>query len=48
MYAYITCQPDIGYVVTTLSNFSCAPSEFHYKLLKMIAKYPCTTSYWGI
>ena len=26
MYAYITCRPDIGYAVTTLSKFSCAPS----------------------
>ena len=29
MYAYITCRPDISYAVTTLSKFSCAPSEYH-------------------
>ena len=33
MYAYITCCPDIGYSITTLSKFSCAPAEYHYKLL---------------
>ena len=48
MFAYITCQPDIGYAVTTLSKFSCAPSEYHYKLLKLVARYLCTTSHWGI
>ena len=31
MYAYITCRPDIGYAITTLSKFSSAPSAFHYK-----------------
>ena len=48
MYAYITCGPDISYAVTTLSKFSCAPSGYHYKLLKMVAKYLRTTLYWGI
>ena len=33
MYAYITCRPDIGYAITTLSKFSSAPSAFHYKQL---------------
>ena len=32
MYAYITCRPDIGYAVTTLSKFSTSPSAYHYKL----------------
>ena len=40
MYAYITCQSDIGYTVAT-----CAPSEYHYKLLKMVAKYSQTTAH---
>ena len=29
MYAYITCCPDIGYAITTLSKFSCAPGIYH-------------------
>ena len=33
MYAYINCRSDIGYLVTTLSKFSCAPAEYHYRLL---------------
>ena len=48
MYAYITCRPDIGYSVTTLSKFSCAPAEYHYKLLRMIAKYLQMTAHWDI
>ena len=48
MYAYITCRPDIGYSVTTLSKFSCAPAEYHYKLLQMVAKYLIMTSHWEI
>ena len=39
MYAYITCHPDIGYAVTTLSKFSSAPTEYHYMLLKGVAIY---------
>ena len=39
MYVYITCQPDIGYAITTLSKFSFEPSAFHYKLLHGVAKY---------
>ena len=26
MYAYVTCQPDISYVITTMSKFSTKPS----------------------
>ena len=48
MYAYITCRPDIGYAVTTLSKLSSAPNEFHYKLLKGVAKYLCNIVEWGI
>ena len=48
MYAHITCRPDIGYAVTTLSKFSSAPTEFHYKLLKGVAKYLRNTAEWGI
>ena len=39
MCAYITCRPDIGYSITTLSKFSCAPTEYHYSLLQIVAKY---------
>jgi hypothetical protein len=48
MYVYITCQPDIGYAITSLSKFSSAPSPFHYKLLKGVAKYLRSTMHWGI
>ena len=48
MYAYITCHPNIDYSVTTLSKFSYAPAEYHYKLLQMIAKYLQVTAHWGI
>ena len=47
MYAYITCRPDIGYAVTTLSKFSCAPLAYHYRLLKGVAKYLRSTIHWG-
>ena len=48
MYSFITCQPDIKYVVTTLSKFSSAPSAFHYKILKGVAKYLHSIIDWGI
>ena len=48
MYAYITCRPDIGYAITTLSKFSSAPSAFHYKQLRHVAKYLRSTIDWGI
>ena len=48
MYVYITCRPDIGYAITTLSKFSSCPSVFHYKLLRGVAKYLRSTITWGI
>ena len=48
MYAYVTCRPDIGYAITTMSKFSNKPSERHYKLSKGIATYLCETRHWGI
>ena len=48
MYTYITCCPDIGYAVTTLSKFSSAPTEYHYCLLKGVAIYLQNTIDWGI
>ena len=48
MYAYVTCRPDIGYAITTLSKFSTAPSAFHYAMLKGVAKYLRRTINWGI
>ena len=48
MYVYITCRPDIDYSITTLSKFSRASAEYHYKLLQMIAKYLQVTAQWGI
>ena len=44
MYSYISCRPDIGYSVTTLSKFSYAPTAYHYKLLKGSAKYLKSTN----
>ena len=48
MYVYITCRPDIGYIITTLSKFSSEPFAFHYKLLRGVAKYLWSTITWGI
>ena len=48
MYAYITYHPDIGYSIATLSKFSCAPAEYYYSLLQMVAKYLQVTAHWGI
>ena len=48
MYAYVTCRPDIGYAITTMSKFSTKPSKYHYELLKRIAKYLRETKEWGI
>ena len=48
MHAYITFRPDIGYAVTMFYKFSFSPSEYHYKLLKMVAKYLQTIAHWGV
>ena len=48
LYAYITCRPDIGYAVITLSKFCIAPAKIHYDLLKNVAKYLCRTIDWGL
>ena len=48
MYVYMTCRPDIGYAMTTLSTFSVKPSEYHYGLLKQIALYLRNNAYWVI
>ena len=48
LYAYITCRPDIGYAVTTLSKFAVTPSKFHYTQLKNVARYLRRTINWGI
>ena len=34
MYAYVTCRPNIGYAITTMSKFSTKPSKNHYELCK--------------
>ena len=38
-YAYVTCRPNIGYAVVTLSKFASAPHSSHYTLLRKVAKY---------
>ena len=48
LYAYVTCRPDIGYAVVTLSKFGAAPSAYHYSCLKGVAKYLRRTKSWGI
>ena len=48
LYAYITCRPDIGYAVVTLSKFSTCPSDYHYSSLKKVAKYLRRTKHWCI
>ena len=48
LYAYVTCRPDIGYAITTLSKFSIAPAPLHFSLLKGVAKYLRRTINWGI
>ncbi|MCE2996259.1 MAG: hypothetical protein LW863_11705 [Flammeovirgaceae bacterium] len=48
MYAYVTCRPDIGYAVTTLSKFSPCPSAQHYTYLKNVARYLRRTRAWKI
>ena len=48
MYSYVTCRPDIGYAITTMSKFSTKPSKYHYELLKGITKYLRETIDWGI
>ena len=51
MYVYInniTCRPDIGYGITTLSKSSLEPSAFHYKLFCGVAKYLRSIITWGI
>jgi len=48
LYAYITCRPDIGYAVTTLSKFATSAAAFHYASLKSVARYLRRTIDWGI
>ena len=39
MYAYVTCRPNIGYAIITLSKFSNQPSDFHFSMLKKVTLY---------
>ena len=48
MYAYVTCRPDIGYAINTMSKFSTKPSKYHDEVRKGIAKYLRETKGWGI
>eukprot|EP00957_Ditylum_brightwellii_P008340 631234-Ditylum_brightwellii.AAC.1 len=34
IFAYMICQPDIGYAVAELSKFSTTPAQCHYKAVK--------------
>ena len=48
MYVYVTCCPDIGYAVTTLSKFSTFPIQYHYSCLQGVVQYLSRTKKWGI
>ena len=48
MYAYVTCRPDIGYAITTMSKYLTKPSARHYEHLRGIGKYLRLTKDWGI
>ena len=39
MYAHVTCRPDIGYSVATLSKFSVCPTKLHYFYLCGVVQY---------
>ncbi|GAX10430.1 hypothetical protein FisN_21Lu161 [Fistulifera solaris] len=48
LYTYVTCRPDVGYALVTLSKFAAYPHDVHFTLLKDIARYLRETSDWGI
>lgn len=48
LYAYVTCRPHIGYAVIALSKFATCPGDYHFSLLKKVAKYLRRTRHWGI
>jgi hypothetical protein len=48
LFAYVTCRPDIGYAITTLSKFATCPADIHYTSLKGLAKYLRKTISWSI
>ena len=48
MFAYVSCRPDIGYAVITLSKFVSKPGDFHFRMLKNVARYLRNTKTWGI
>ena len=34
LFAYVLCQPDIGYAVTALAKFSTAPNTLHFSMIR--------------
>lgn len=48
MFCYVTCRPNIGYAITTLSKFAKQPNDIHYLMLKNVARYLQKTKTWGI
>ncbi len=48
LYTYVTCRPDVGYALVTLSKFASAPHDVHFSLLKSVALYLRETKHWGI
>jgi hypothetical protein len=48
MYAYVTCQLDVGYVIAELSKLSCGPGACHYAAAKQVFRYLRQTQYEGL
>jgi hypothetical protein len=48
MYPFVTCRPDVGYAVITLSKFLHRPHDLHFAMLKKVTKYLRCTKSWGI
>src|SRR5262249_29170043 len=48
MYAMIGSRPDIAYAISSLSQYSCDPSESHWKAVKHVFRYLNGTSNYAI
>ena len=46
--ACVTCRPDCGHAVVTLSKFASAPAAIHHDRLRALAKHLRRTAHWGI
>ena len=48
MYAYVTCHPDIGYTITTISKFLIKPPQANCEVLKGTTWYLRVKSTGGV